>query len=94
VSQLNCGIKAWDATQNSRKAFIIKALSYKTTPKSRVFFDSLELNKHWFKRLHFGEEFPAETPASGVLSNEHNPPIEVVIPGRGTGILAATFVAH
>jgi len=42
-------------------------LSYKSAPKISTFCDSLEPNKHWSKRLRFGEEFPAENPTYGVL---------------------------
>jgi hypothetical protein len=69
-------------------------LSLKSAPKITVFCDSLEPNKHWSKRLRFGEEFPAENPAYGVLPNELNSPIAVVNHRFNAGILAATFATH
>jgi hypothetical protein len=49
-------------------------LSYKAAPKINTFCDSLEPNKHWSKRLRFGEEFPAENPTYGVLPTEYKAP--------------------
>lgn len=42
-------------------------------PKTTLFCDSLEPNKHWSKRLRFGEEFSSAKPTSGVLPTEHHP---------------------
>ena len=61
------GIKAWDAAQETLKAFNIKALTHKTPSNNIYFCDSSEPNKHWSKRLRFGEEIHKKIPSSGLL---------------------------
>ncbi len=50
----------------------------KAATRAIAFCDPLETNKHWSKRLHFGEAFPAENPTSGSLPTKHNSPYAVV----------------